>query len=112
LVLEEFGISRDSNNHDAASSTRIRDLYYANIFQGIYQKANQPNGVVAGVNFWAWVGEGRPRLPGCIWKAGDNFIGDPPHETQGWYSVYDRDSTTNLIIQDYALKMGGLNSKK
>ncbi len=109
LVLEEFGISRDSNSHDAASSTRIRDLYYANIFQGIYQKASQPNSVVAGVNFWAWGGEGRPRQPECIWKAGDNFIGDPPHETQGWYSVYDRDSATNLIIRDYALKMDGLN---
>jgi mannan endo-1,4-beta-mannosidase len=112
LVLEEFGISRDSNSHDASSSTRIRDRYYASIFNGIYEKAKQPNSVVAGVNFWAWGGEGRPREPECIWKPGDDFIGDPPHETQGWYSVYDRDAATNLIIQDYALKIGHLKRKK
>jgi mannan endo-1,4-beta-mannosidase len=111
LVLEEFGISRDSNSHDAASSVAIRDKYYASIFEGIYRKSREPNSVVAGCNFWAWGGEGRPRQPACMWKANDDFIGDPPHETQGWYSVYDRDSTTNLIIHDYALKMNALSEK-
>ena len=111
LVLEEFGISRDSNSHDAASSVSIRDKYYASIFEGIYRKSSEPNSVVAGCNFWAWGGEGRPRQPACMWKANDDFIGDPPHEPQGWYSVYDSDSTTNLIIGDYALKMNALSGK-
>ena len=41
---------------------------------------------------WAWGGEGRPRSPGGYWAAGDDVIGDPPHEPQGWYSVFDADA--------------------
>jgi mannan endo-1,4-beta-mannosidase len=108
LVLEEFGISRDSNSHDPGSSTTVRDRYYEQLFEAIYQRAAMPNSVVSGVNFWAWGGEGRPRVAEGIWKTGDDFIGDPAHEPQGWYSVYDRDSTTNEIIKRYAVKMKGL----
>jgi mannan endo-1,4-beta-mannosidase len=105
LVMEEFGISRDSNRHDAGSSTVIRDKYYAKIFEMIYVKSNIEKSVIAGCNYWAWAGEGRPRVPEGIWQAGDNFIGDPPHEAQGWYSVFDTDTTTVAIIKTYADKM-------
>jgi mannan endo-1,4-beta-mannosidase len=64
--------------------------------------------VLTGVNFWAWGGEGRPRTPQGIWQPGDNFIGDPPHEFQGWYSVFDTDTTTHRIIKTYATKMAGI----
>jgi mannan endo-1,4-beta-mannosidase len=66
---------------------------------------------VAGVNFWAWAGEGRPHTPEGFWKPGHDFIGDPPHETQGWYSVYDRDSTTIEIIRKYAALMNSIDNK-
>jgi mannan endo-1,4-beta-mannosidase len=108
LVLEEFGISRDLNNHDPNSATTIRDKYYEKVFEAIYKYASAGNSPVAGVNFWAWAGEGRPHVPEGLWKPGDNFIGDPPHEAQGWYSLYDRDSTTKVIIRAYAGKMTGL----
>jgi mannan endo-1,4-beta-mannosidase len=107
--MEEFGISRDLNNHDPASPTTMRDQYYEKVFDAIYRKASEENSVIAGVNFWAWGGEGRPSAPEAIWKAGDDFIGDPPHETQGWYSVYEKDSTTTAIIKKYTEKMNALN---
>jgi mannan endo-1,4-beta-mannosidase len=108
LVMEEFGISRDLNNHDPGASTSVRDQYYEDIFKAIHERASQPNSVISGCNFWAWGGEGRPRVVEGIWKVGDDFIGDPPHETQGWYSVYDKDSTTNQLIRTYAEKMNTL----
>lgn len=111
LVLEEFGISRDMNNHHPEATVRVRDIYYNAVFDEIYQLASQDSSVVAGVNFWAWGGEGRPGEVEGLWHAGDNFIGDPPHEFQGWYSVYDKDSTTNSIIGNYAQKMNSISNK-
>lgn len=108
MVLEEFGISRDLNDHHPDSPVSVRDKYYEKVFETIYQCASAENTVVAGVNFWAWGGEGRPRVPEGIWKAGDDFIGDPPHETQGWYSVYEKDSTTIGVIRKYAEQMNAI----
>lgn len=111
VVLEEFGISRDSNSHDATSSTKIRDQYYAKIFEAIHNMASKENGVMAGTNFWAWGGEGRPSKPMSVWKAGDNFVGDPPHEYQGWYSVFETDTSTIKVIKEYAEKINSIDRK-
>lgn len=107
VVLEEFGIARDMENYESTSPTTYRDNYYYEIFDLIHQAATkgQP---IAGCNFWAWGGEGRPRIPKAVWKAGDEFIGDPPFEYQGWYSVYDRDDSTLEIISNYTKKMNDL----
>ncbi|ORZ10747.1 glycoside hydrolase superfamily [Absidia repens] len=56
-----------------------------------------------GSNFWSYSGIGRstdlPNNYSMVW------IGDPPHEPRGWYSVYDQDTTVNVIQQHYmALK--------
>ena len=99
FVLEEFGIGRDSGSYDPNSTTKIRDNYYSYVFKLIYDYTKQNQ--AAGVNFWAWGGEGRPRNSGCWWKEGDDFIGDPPHEQQGWYSVYDKDKSTLKTIKKY-----------
>lgn len=112
VVLEEFGISRDANSHDASSTTRIRDEYYKEIFEMVYNNAKESENPLAGVNFWAWGGEGRPSQPHSVWKMGDDFIGDPPHEYQGWYSVYESDSSTIAVIKEYAEKMNGIGDKK
>jgi len=109
LVLEEYGISRDLNSHEPNAPVTIRDKYYTSIFDAVYNRANRDSSVVAGVNFWAWGGEGRPRVAEGLWRPNDDFIGDPPHETQGWYSVYDTDSTTNTIIKGYATKMSAIS---
>lgn len=103
IVLEEFGISRDENSYDANSTVKVRDEYYKMIFDKIYT-LSKTNPQVAGVNFWAWGGEGRPRTPMSIWKLGDDLVGDPPHEYQGWYSIYDTDQTTQEIIKLYSSK--------
>lgn len=105
VVLEEFGISRDLNDHSPSAPTTIRDKYYAAIFEAVYQEIASGKSLLQGVNFWAWAGDGRPSPPGGIWSPGKPFIGDPPHETQGWYSVYDTDHSTIKVIQEYAAKI-------
>ena len=105
LVFEEFGIARDNGSFEPNSTVKNKDDYYGKFFQEIYQYAQDNKSPVAGVNFWAWAGEGRPRKPEAFWKPGDQFIGDPPHESQGWYSVYNTDTTTFKVIKNYATKM-------
>lgn len=100
VVLEEFGISRDFNNHEVKAPIKFRDKYYQFIFNKVTELSKEGN--MAGANFWAWAGEGRPRTPKAIWRTGDDLIGDPPHEYQGWYSVYDTDTTTQNIINKYS----------
>ncbi|MGE3975869.1 MAG: mannanase [Bdellovibrionales bacterium] len=105
LVLEEFGISRDLNSHDPASPTTIRDRYYREVFETVLNEIKKDS-PLRGVNFWAWSGEGFPAKPyGGFWKAGDPFTGDPPHETQGWYSVYHTDKSTLDVISEFARKI-------
>ncbi|MGY4385083.1 mannan endo-1,4-beta-mannosidase [Pedobacter sp. UYP24] len=111
LVLEEFGISRDLNSHESTTPTSIRDKYYARIFEEVFNRSNKKDNELAGVNFWAWAGEGRPRIPKGFWKAGDDFIGDPPHEAQGWYSVFDTDTSTISVIKKYAQKMDNIGKR-
>ena len=48
----------------------------------------------------------------AIWEKGDDFTGDPPHEHQGWYSVYNVDESTLDIISTFTLKMASLNHDK
>ena len=36
------------------------------------------------------------------WHPGDDFLCDPPHEPQGWYSVFSTDTTTIALIRKYA----------
>ncbi len=107
VVMEEFGISRDKGSYSLAAESSIRDKYYSHVFSWV-QKEISKNSSMSGVNFWAWSGEGRPREEGGIWKAGDDYIGDPPHEPQGWYGVYNNDASTIAIIKDYSKKINRL----
>ena len=108
-VLEEFGIARDNDDYSPNATTVWRDKYYGFVFDEVYQLAKE-NAPIYGLNFWAYSGEGRPPRPKEFWKKGDNFLGDPPHEPQGWYGVYDKDQSTIQVIQEYAKKMNGLTS--
>ena len=105
VVLEEFGFPRDGwtglDHHDPAAPTSHRDAFYAAMFDAVYASASS-GGAAAGDNFWAWGGEGRPGDPAPQW------IGDPPHETPGWYSVYDADASTLAAISSHASAMRGL----
>ena len=107
FVLEEFGIMKDGGEFNPAATTAHRDLYYGAVFDAVLRYMRE--GKASGVNFWAWGGEGRPKKPGTMWTKGDELTGDPPHEPQGWYSVYDIDKTTHAVIKEYAKKYKELN---
>ena len=96
LVLEEFGLARDwlplRDNLNPASPTTTKDLYYAALYKQVIDSI-AAGGPAAGDNFWAWAGQARP---------GMSWVGDPPHEPAGWYSVYDTDASTLAIISAHA----------
>ena len=156
VVLEEFGFPRDLGSLAPSAPTLRRDVYYRTIFEGLLASAAS-QGALAGVNFWAYAGEGRPAargVPGpkpelctgaavpsgaaslsltgaqphwasCFinqeqrpaacsadswwatrsaWPEGsylgqDAWLGDPPHESQGWYSVFNNDTTMAFVKQ-------------
>lgn len=99
LVLEEFGLARDAlltgdQQYSPTATTRWRDLYFREVFSAAHDFH------LAGINVWAWAGESRPQSH--YWRTGDALIGDPPHERQGWYSIYDQDQSTIQIIREAA----------
>lgn len=97
LVLEEFGFPRDNCGYLPDSSTVYRDKFYETVFDTVTRET-KAGWAAAGVNFWAWSGRGKPgETAGSYWKPGCTLLGDPPHEKQGWYSVYDTDSTVEII---------------
>ena len=102
LVLEEFGLARDyeplMNIYEVGSPTTFRDRFYSALFDQVFASMSS-GGPAGGDNFWAWAGESRP---------GSVFIGDPPHETPGWYSVYDIDESTLAVIAAHAADVRGL----
>lgn len=94
LVIEEFGFARDMQSYDPQYSTMHRDAYYAALVRDATRLG------VSGVMPWAWSGKGRPRVHGGYWRPGDDFLGDPPHEPQGWYSIYDTDESTLRLLRE------------
>jgi mannan endo-1,4-beta-mannosidase len=101
LVIEEFGLPRDNQSLAIDSTTTLRDKYYSKIF-AVLSASAKSNGVLAGVNFWAFGGTSRPVKDQPFWKAGDDYSGDPPMEEQGLNSVFDSDRSTWEIIDRYA----------
>jgi mannan endo-1,4-beta-mannosidase len=98
VVMEEFGFPRDNHKYTLDDPTTARDEYYANVFAQVV-KASKENGVLAGCNFWAWGGFGRPAHE--FWQPWDDYVGDPSQEEQGLNSVFDTDSTIK-VIKEYA----------
>jgi mannan endo-1,4-beta-mannosidase len=109
LVLEEFGLGRDGGSYDYAAGTYWRDRYYRDVFERVFS-LNRNGDPIQGVSFWTWSGEGRPRSrTGSLWQVGDNLIGDPAHELQGWYGVYNVDNNTRNLISEYTAKINSSN---
>jgi len=101
LVIEEFGYPRDGGGYNPESATRYRDAYYKLIYDAIENSA-RTGGPIQGSNFWAWNGEGRAAHGDHRYRHGDPFVGDPPHEPQGWYGVFDTDAGTRATIEAHA----------
>lgn len=102
LVIEEFGYPRDGDRYGLNVPTAMRDDLYALIQDAVIADA-RAGGPLVGSNFWAWNGEGRAEHPDFRFQSGDSaFLGDPPHEPQGWYGVFDEDRSTRDIIRSRA----------
>ncbi len=98
IVVEEFGVSRDSGLFESQASVTYRNRYFQYVFDFVIRNI-QENGRIMGCNFWSWSGDAQPGIPGGMWRPGDDYTGDPPHEKQGWYSVYSIDTSTHEIIR-------------
>ncbi|MDM5177312.1 cellulase family glycosylhydrolase [Massilia sp. DJPM01] len=107
IVLEEFGLDRDGASFDIKAGTKIRDRFYGEIFSLIQRRAASGD-PIAGWNFWAWGGAGRAANADYWWKQGNDFMGDPPQEEQGLYSVFDSDASSLALIKDHAGKLRSL----
>ncbi|MCB1023190.1 MAG: beta-mannosidase [Acidobacteria bacterium] len=101
LVIEEFGFARDGESFDVTAPTHFRDKYFETILSYL-PGGDSDQGAVAGINFWAFGGRARPVKDQLFWKTGDEYMGDPPMEEQGLYSVFDRDKTTWKIIKRFS----------
>ncbi|MDR2920188.1 MAG: cellulase family glycosylhydrolase [Tannerella sp.] len=94
IIMEEFGFPRDNHKYTLDDPTTARDRYYANVFMQIVN-ASKSKDVLAGCNFWAWGGFGRPAHE--FWHPWDDYVGDPSQEEQGLNSVFDTDTTIKII---------------
>jgi mannan endo-1,4-beta-mannosidase len=90
LVIEEFGLPRDGQSFDTTSMTIIRDRYFSELLSFVRKEPT-----IAGANFWAFGGDIRPVE--LWWKAGNEYVGDPPMEEQGLYSVFAYDRSWKAI---------------
>ncbi|MFL6727446.1 MAG: mannanase [Sphingomicrobium sp.] len=103
LVIEEFGFPRDGRSFEPGSPTSFKDRFYQLIHAAVL-KSIRSGGPLQGCNFWAWGGEGRAQHSDHHFARGDSsYVGDPPHEPQGWYSVFDSDASTQAAIRNYAI---------
>lgn len=93
LVIEEFGFPRDGQSFDITAATAIRDRFFARVLSFVKTTPQ-----IAGANFWAFGGKARPIKGQLFWKPGDEYMGDPPMEEQGLYTVFDSDRSTWKVI--------------
>ena len=104
LVIEEFGFPRDGEALAPTAETTFREEYYRLIY-GAVEASWATGGVIAGSNFWAWNGEARAAHPDARFKDGDRaYMGDPPHEPQGWYGVFDTDAAMLEVIRAHVAR--------
>jgi len=104
LVIEEFGFPRDGEAYAPAASTQFREDYYRLIYAAV-EASWASGGVIAGSNFWAWNGEARAAHPDARFRDGDRaYMGDPPHEPQGWYGVFDSDAAMLEVIRAHVAR--------
>ena len=105
LVIEEFGMPRDGGSFEPGTPTTYKDRFYQLITNAVLDSVRS-GGPLQGCNFWGWGGEGRAQHGDHHFVRGDtSYLADPPHEPQGWYSVFDTDASTQGIIRGYAASL-------
>jgi mannan endo-1,4-beta-mannosidase len=88
--MEEFGMCRDGwgnvDRYSMSAPITNRNKFYEALFNEIIKVG------ASGWLFWSVAGEG-------LVDDGKYWIGDPPHEKRGWYSVYNHDKTTWELVK-------------
>ncbi len=107
VVLEEFGLARDSGAYAPGTPVSARDRFFTAVLQTVYDSASA-GGAVSGANVWAWGGEGSGRPPDFLWREGDPYVGDNPREPQGLNSVFLSDTSTIGILRRFSREMTGI----
>lgn len=110
IVMEEFGLARDSAKCLPGSPATARDEYYALVLNALYDSSRAGSPMV-GSNLWTWGGEATPLHADDMWRIGDTFTGDPPQEPQGFNSICVGDTSTLRVIRAHASAMNRLGQQ-
>jgi len=97
IILEEFGLERDSAATAPFTGVKSRDTYFGTIMK-IFADSSLTNSPLAGVNVWAYGGHGVPDSWENVMNNPGSFLGDPFGEPQGLNSVYISDTSTMNIL--------------
>ncbi|KAF2731332.1 glycoside hydrolase [Polyplosphaeria fusca] len=104
VFLEEFGMARDNWEnlpkeypYLSSAKTTHKDEYFETIISAAMNEF-KGNGSYVGTCPWAYGGIWRPETQyvndfGMVWA------GDPPHESPGWYDLYDTDEAMNIVAR-------------
>ncbi|KAF1916212.1 glycoside hydrolase superfamily [Ampelomyces quisqualis] len=102
IFLEEFGMARNNwENKDkeypylSNASTSNKDAYFKKII-GTVMDEFRNGGAYVGTSPWAYGGIYRPETQHAN-KFGMVWAGDPPHESPGWYDLYDSDTAMDIV---------------
>ncbi|MCR5454990.1 MAG: cellulase family glycosylhydrolase [Bacteroidales bacterium] len=98
IVVEEFGMARDGGRFEYDAPATYRNRFLKFVLDHVKEKCKTSN--LMGSNVWGFSGEAVPTRPGEPWKVGDPFSGDPPHEQQGWYGIYNTDTATLNLFKE------------
>jgi mannan endo-1,4-beta-mannosidase len=104
VLVEEYGLARDGGSFASTAPTTARDAFFGALFDWA-EHAIAAGRPLIGTAPWAYSGEARPPHPGGTWHTGDPWLGDPPHEEQGWYGIYDADTSTLDRWQQHAQRL-------
>lgn len=111
MVIEEFGYPRNNHKFTPDDGTSCRDKFYSYIMGEVVKNARS-KGLLAGCNFWAWGGYGRPSAKHVYWQKGDDYLGDPFPEEQGLNSVFNTDKSTFEVIRSCTSQLNEISSSK
>jgi mannan endo-1,4-beta-mannosidase len=104
LTFEEFGFPRDGESYFPEVPASFRERYYRQVYNAVEASWGR-GGPIMGSNFWAWSGEARAAHDDARFRDGDlAYMGDPPHEPQGWYGLFDTDASMLALVREHAAK--------
>jgi len=104
VVMEEFGLPRDSGLINFGSPTTVKDKFFKKILSLVVDSALSGS-PIAGANFWIWGGEGSPNIFNYKWG-----FGNPLKGVDNFNSIYYSDTSTIEIFKQYAGKLNAIKN--